>query len=155
MKCSLGISNSLEEISSLFRSVVFLYFFALIAEEDFLISPCFWNSAFRCLYLSFSPLALWNLIKLLRFFSVTFFIVVINLCLYIESESEVVQSCPTFCDPMDIRLLRPWDFQGKSTGVGCLFLLQGTFWPRDWTQVSRIVDRHFTIWATRGSLNIA
>ena len=31
MKCSLGISNFLEEISSLSHSVVFLYFFALIA----------------------------------------------------------------------------------------------------------------------------
>ena len=38
MKCSLGISNFLEEISSLPHSVVFLYFFALIAEEGFLIS---------------------------------------------------------------------------------------------------------------------
>ena len=35
MKCSLGISNFLEEISSLSHSVVFLYFFALIAEEGF------------------------------------------------------------------------------------------------------------------------
>ena len=25
------------------------------------------------------------------------------------------------------KLLRPWDFQGKSTGVGCHFLLQGIF----------------------------
>ena len=25
------------------------------------------------------------------------------------------------------RLLRPWDFLGKSTGVGCHFLLQGIF----------------------------
>ena len=39
MKCSLGISNFLEEISSLSPSVVFLYLFALIAEEGFLISP--------------------------------------------------------------------------------------------------------------------
>ena len=38
MKCSLGISNFLEEISSPSHSVVFLYFFALIAEEGFLIS---------------------------------------------------------------------------------------------------------------------
>ena len=42
MKCSLG--NFLEEISSLSHSVLFLYFFALIAEESFLISvfllPC-------------------------------------------------------------------------------------------------------------------
>ena len=41
MKCSLDISNFLEEISSLSPSVVFLYFFALIAEEGFLISPCY------------------------------------------------------------------------------------------------------------------
>ena len=41
MKCSLGISNFLEEISSLSHSIVFLYFFALIIEEGFLISPCY------------------------------------------------------------------------------------------------------------------
>ena len=41
MKCSLGISNFLEEISSLSLSIVFLYFFALIAEEGFLLSPCY------------------------------------------------------------------------------------------------------------------
>ena len=36
MKCSLDISNFLEEISSLSHSVVFLYFFVLITEEGFL-----------------------------------------------------------------------------------------------------------------------
>jgi len=41
MKCSLGISNFLEEISRLSHSTVFLCFFALITEEDFLISPCY------------------------------------------------------------------------------------------------------------------
>ena len=41
MQCSLGISDFLEEISSLSHSVVFLYFFALIVEEDFLISSCY------------------------------------------------------------------------------------------------------------------
>ena len=41
MKYSLSISNFLEEISTLSHSVVFLYFFALIAEEGFLISPCY------------------------------------------------------------------------------------------------------------------
>ena len=41
MKVSLGISNFLEEISSLSQSVVFLYFSAWIAEEGFLISPCY------------------------------------------------------------------------------------------------------------------
>ena len=47
--------------------------------------------------------------------------------------SEVAQSCPTICDPMDCSLpgsqepLSPWNFPGKSTGVGCHFLLQGIF----------------------------
>ena len=41
MKCSLGVSNFLEEISSLSHSIVFLCFFALITEEGFLISPCY------------------------------------------------------------------------------------------------------------------
>ena len=41
MKCSLGISNFLEEISSLSHVIVFFYFFALIAEKGFLISPCY------------------------------------------------------------------------------------------------------------------
>ena len=38
MKYSLGISNFLDEISSLSHSIIFLYFFALITEEVFLIS---------------------------------------------------------------------------------------------------------------------
>ena len=38
MKYSLGISNFLEEISSLPPSIVFLYFFALIIEEDLKIA---------------------------------------------------------------------------------------------------------------------
>ena len=38
MKCSLGISDFIEEISSLFHSTVFLYFFPLITEEGFLMS---------------------------------------------------------------------------------------------------------------------
>ena len=41
MKCSLGISNFLEEISSVPHSIVFLYFFSLLIEEGFLISPCY------------------------------------------------------------------------------------------------------------------
>ena len=45
-----------------------------------------------------------------------------------KSESEVAQSCLTLCSPMDpTRLLCPWDFPSKCTGVGCHFLLQGIF----------------------------
>ena len=41
VEISLGISNFLEEISNLSYSIVLLYFFALITEEGFLISPCY------------------------------------------------------------------------------------------------------------------
>ena len=54
-----------------------------------------------------------------------------------KSESEVTQSCPTLCDPMDCSprgssICSPsppplLDFLGKKTGVGCHFLLQGIF----------------------------
>ena len=52
-----------------------------------------------------------------------------------ESESEVTQLCLTLPDPMDLqptRLLCPWDFPSKSTGVGChcLFHCQNTSWPQ-------------------------
>ena len=39
--------------------------------------------------------------------------------------SSAAQSCPTLFDPA--RLLCPWDFPGRNTGVGCHFLLQGIF----------------------------
>ena len=41
MKCSLGISYFLKEISGLSHSIVFLYFFALFTLEDIFISPCY------------------------------------------------------------------------------------------------------------------
>ena len=44
-----------------------------------------------------------------------------------KKESEIPQSCLTLCDPMDTRLLCPWDFLGKNTGVYCHFLLQSIF----------------------------
>ena len=47
MKGSLGISNFLEEISSRSHSVVLLYFFALIAEEGFLLSKEQWLHGHR------------------------------------------------------------------------------------------------------------
>ena len=42
----------------------------------------------------------------------------------------VAKSCPTLFWPhglLPARLLCPWDFPGKNTGVGCHFLLQGIF----------------------------
>ena len=51
------MSNSLEEISRLSHSIVFLYFFALISEEGFLISSCYFLELFIqmgiCFFFSF------------------------------------------------------------------------------------------------------
>ena len=65
MKSSLGISNFLEEISSISHSIVSLYFFALITEEGFLISPCY--SLELCIQMgiciSFSPFSFTKLLN--------------------------------------------------------------------------------------------
>ena len=66
MKCSLGISNFLEENSSLSHCVVSLYFFALITEEGFLISPCY--SLEFCIQMGiafFSPLPFTSLFSVI------------------------------------------------------------------------------------------
>ena len=63
------------------------------------------------------------------------------------------QSCLTLCDPMDCSL------PGSSThGISQARILEwvaisfsrGSSQPWDWTLVSRIVVRHFTVWANRG-----
>ena len=65
---------------------------------------------------------------------------------------EVAQSCPTLCDPMDCSL------PGSSVhGILRARILEWvampssreSFQPRDWTWVSCIEGRLFTIWATR------
>ena len=69
-----------------------------------------------------------------------------------KNESEVAQSCPTLCDPMDCSL--PGSsvhgiFQAKILEWGAISFFRRSSQPRDRTQVSRIAGRHFTIWATR------
>ena len=49
-------------------------------------------------------------------------------------------------------LLCPWDYPGKNAVVGCQLLLRGSSQTGDWTQVSCIAGRFFTIWATREAL---
>ena len=70
----------------------------------------------------------------------------------IKSESEVAQSCPTLCNPMDCSL------PGSSVqGIFQAIVLEwiaisfssGFSLPRVRTRVACIVDRHFTVWATR------
>ena len=69
-----------------------------------------------------------------------------------ESWSEVTQSCLTLCDPVDCSL--PGSsvhgiFQAIVLEWIAISFSRGSTQPRDWTRVSRIVDRLFTVWATR------
>ena len=63
MKYSLGISNFLEEISSLSLSIVFLYFLLWSLRKAFSsLLAILWNSAFRWAYLPSSPLPFTSLL---------------------------------------------------------------------------------------------
>ena len=68
--------------------------------------------------------------------------------------SKVVQSCPTLCDSMDCSL--PGSsyeiFQARVLEWVAISFSRGSSPPGDWTQVSHIVGRHFTVWVT-GSLS--
>ena len=62
----------------------------------------------------------------------------------------VTQSCPILCDPEDYRLLCPWDYPGKTTGVGSYSFLPGDLPnPGIKARSPALAGRFFTIWATR------
>ena len=64
MKCSLGISNFFEEISNLSHSVFSSISLHWSLRKAFLsLLAILWNSAFRWVYLSFSPLLLASLLS--------------------------------------------------------------------------------------------
>ena len=68
------------------------------------------------------------------------------------SESEVAQSCLTLRYPMDCSL--PGSsihgiFQEIVLEWIAISFSRGSSRPRDGTQVPRILDRRFTVWATR------
>ena len=72
--------------------------------------------------------------------------------LYSESESEVAQSCPTLWDPMDCSLPSSsvhGIFQAIVLEWIAISFSRGSSRPRDQTRVFHIVDRRFTLWATR------
>ena len=69
-----------------------------------------------------------------------------------KNESEAAQSCLTLCNPMYCSL--PGSsvhgiFQAIVLVWTAISFFSGSSWPRDGTQISCIVDRRFTIWATR------
>ena len=66
--------------------------------------------------------------------------------------SEVAQSCPTLCDPMDCSLPGSFVhgiFQARVLEWVAISFSRGSSRPRDWTQVSHIAGRGFTVWAPR------
>ena len=64
----------------------------------------------------------------------------------VNSQSEAAQSCLTLCNPMDCS---PRNFLGKSSGVGCHFLLQGIFLTQG-SNPGLLHRRHrLYLWATR------
>ena len=70
-----------------------------------------------------------------------------------ESEGEVAQPCPTLSDnPMDCSPSGSsvhGIFQARLLEWVAISFSRRSFRPRDWTQVSHIVGRHFTVWTTR------
>ena len=76
----------------------------------------------------------------------------IDCCFERKLESEVAQSCPTLCDPIDCSL--PGSsvhgiFQAIVLEWIAISFSRGSSQPRAWTRVSHMVDRRFTVSATR------
>ena len=62
---------------------------------------------------------------------------------------EVAQSCPTLCDSMDCSPSGSsvhGILQARILEWVAISFSRASSWPRDWTRVSHIVGRHFTIW---------
>ena len=69
-----------------------------------------------------------------------------------EWVSEVAQSCPTLCNPMDCSppgSLVHGIFQAWILEWVAISFSRGSSQPRDRTQVSHVVGTRFTVWATR------
>ena len=64
--------------------------------------------------------------------------------------------CPTLCDPMDCNLPGSFVhgiFQARVLEWVAVSFSRGSSQSGDWTQVSRIAGRSFTVWATREDYN--
>ena len=69
-----------------------------------------------------------------------------------KSESEVPQSCPTLCNPVDCSL--PGSslhgiLQARILKWVAISFSRLSSWPRDRTQVSHVAGRRFNLWVTR------
>ena len=106
------------------------------------------------LFLSSSFLPYWEEISIkkqqLMMFSKSAFQIYLIFNTFCEVKwSEVAQSCPTLCDPMDCR--PPGSsthgiFQARVLEWVAISFSRGSYRPRDQTQISHIAGRHFTVW---------
>jgi len=89
-----GISDFLEEIFSLSHSVVFLYFFTLIAEEGFLTTSCYSLELCIDMFISF-------LFSFAFRFSSFHSYLYNTICQLLTAAAMSLQSYPTRCDPIE------------------------------------------------------
>ena len=73
-----------------------------------------------------------------------------------EVKRSESQSCPTLCDPVDCSL--PGSsihgiLQARILEWVAISFSRGSSRPRDWTNVSHLVGRRFTLWATREAID--
>ena len=71
--------------------------------------------------------------------------------------SEVAQSCPTLCDPMDCSppgSSVPGILQARILEWVAICFSRGSSWPRDQTYVSCIAGRCFNLWAIREACSL-
>ena len=77
--------------------------------------------------------------------------------LFRHMHAKSLQSCPFLCDPMDCS---PPDFsvhgflQARILKWVAISFSRGSPQPRDWTQISHIAGRFFTIWVNREALRV-
>ena len=144
MKCSLGICNFLEEISSLshfnfflFACIVHLgtfYYLSLLLFGTLHSNGCIFLFSFAFCFPSFLSYLL-GLQRHSRFtFSPFFFLVMVL----------ITASCTMSWTSIH-RIL-----QARILERVAISFSKGSSWPRDWTQVSHIAGRRFNLCATRG-----
>ena len=71
--------------------------------------------------------------------------------------SQIAQSCPTLCDPMDCSLPGfsiHGILQARILEWIAISFSRRSSWPRDWTQVSHLVGRCFNHLSHQGSLKL-
>ena len=76
----------------------------------------------------------------------------LSLLFFIEKKVKWLSPVWLFSTPWTVAYQAPLSMgfsQARILEWVAFYFSRRSSWPRDWTQVSRIVGRHFTLWATR------